>query len=122
MALIRARVAAATSLAVASGATALAIAAPVGIVDESRPLPRAEPDPAPPLLAAKAPDSPRIRWRRSLALGTPAAGRLVRGVRLPASGRHFFTWDPVLRRSPNRPWRRWGTGRLVRVLLSRSEE
>jgi murein endopeptidase len=39
-------------------------------------------------------------------------------VRLPAAGRHFFTWDPVLRRSPNRPWRRWGTDRLVRVLLS----
>jgi len=59
----------------------------------------------------------RVRWRRSVALGEPAAGRLVRGVRLPAEGAHFFTWDPVERRSPNRGWRRWGTDRLVRLLL-----
>ena len=25
----------------------------------------------------------------------------------------WFTWDPVLKRSPNRGWRRWGTDRLV---------
>jgi murein endopeptidase len=59
----------------------------------------------------------RIEWKRSLALGSPAGGRLVRGVRLPAQGRHFFTWDPVKRRSPNRAWRRWGTDRLVRLVL-----
>ena len=59
----------------------------------------------------------RIRWRRSVAVGDPAAGRLIRGVRLPAEGEHFYTWDPVKRRSPNRAWRRWGTDRLVRVLL-----
>ena len=108
--------AAGTALALACGATALAIAAPVGIVADSRPLARAGPSPAPPVLATRA-RLPRIRWHRSLALGSPAGGRLLRGVRLPAAGRHFFTWDPVLRRSPNRPWRRWGTDRLVRVLL-----
>jgi hypothetical protein len=59
-----------------------------------------------------------IRWRRSQALGTHSAGRLVRGVRLPVERRSFFTWDPVKRRSPNRPWRRWGTDRLVRILLA----
>jgi Penicillin-insensitive murein endopeptidase len=64
----------------------------------------------------------RVRWRRSLALGTPADGRLVRGVRLPVEGEHFFTWDPVERRSPNRAWRRWGTDRLVRLLLSVARE
>ena len=58
-----------------------------------------------------------VRWRRSRALGIPSAGALVRGVRLPAGGRHFATWDPVLRRSPNRPWRRHGTDALVRVVL-----
>jgi murein endopeptidase len=47
----------------------------------------------------------------------PAGGRLIRGVRLPREGADFFTWDPVLRRSPNRPWRRWGTDRLVRTVL-----
>jgi hypothetical protein len=59
----------------------------------------------------------RIRWRRSRALGSPVAGRLAGGVRLPAEGRDFFTWDPVLRRTPNRAWRRWGTDRLLRVVL-----
>ena len=61
---------------------------------------------------------PTIRWRRSRALGSPSSGRLLAGVQLPAEGRDFFTWDPVRRRSPNRGWRRWGTDRLVRVLLS----
>jgi murein endopeptidase len=59
----------------------------------------------------------QVDWRESTAIGTHTAGRLEQGVRLPAAGRTFFTWDPVLRRSPNRAWRRWGTDRLVRVLL-----
>ena len=58
-----------------------------------------------------------VRWHHSAAIGSPSAGRLQQGVRLPADGRTFFTWDPVLRRSPNRPWRRWGTDRLVRIVL-----
>jgi hypothetical protein len=64
----------------------------------------------------------RIRWRRSVAVGDPAAGRLIRGVRLPSEGEHFFTWDPVKRRSPNRDWRRWGTDRLVRLVLQVARE
>ena len=59
----------------------------------------------------------QVHWHHSTALGTHTAGRLVHGVRLPAEDRTFFTWDPVLRRSPNRAWRRWGTDRLVRVVL-----
>src|SRR5215212_8115287 len=59
----------------------------------------------------------QVHWHESSALGTQTAGRLEHGVRLPPEGRAFFTWDPVLRRSPNRPWRRWGTDRLVRVVL-----
>jgi murein endopeptidase len=59
----------------------------------------------------------RIRWRASVAVGSHAAGRLVRGVQLPAERPGFFTWDPVRRRSPNRHWRRWGTDTLVRTLL-----
>ena len=61
---------------------------------------------------------PPVRWRRSLAVGLPSRGFLVRGVELPSEGRHFFTWNPVLRRSPNRAWRRFGTDRLVRMLLT----
>jgi murein endopeptidase len=61
--------------------------------------------------------SPQPQWRESTAVGTHTAGGLEHGVRLPAEGRTFFTWDPVLRRSPNRAWRRWGTDGLVRVVL-----
>jgi protein MpaA len=63
------------------------------------------------------PDFPEVVWRQSRTLGTPTAGRLVDGVQLPAEGRDFFTWDPALDRSPNRPWRRFGTDRLVRTVL-----
>jgi len=58
-----------------------------------------------------------IRWQRSLALGRTNAGRLVRGVRLPAEDAFFFTWDPIRRTRPNRAWRRYGTDRLVETLL-----
>jgi murein endopeptidase len=77
------------------------------------------PAPAPPA-GAPGPPQPQyepIVWRRSRAVGLPWEGRLVRGVQLPAEGPDFFTWDPPLERSPNRPWRRWGHDRLLRTLL-----
>jgi Penicillin-insensitive murein endopeptidase len=61
--------------------------------------------------------APQVRWRHSLSLGRPDHGTLVRGVRLPAEGPTFFTWDPILLRSPDRPWRRYGNDRLVRIVL-----
>jgi murein endopeptidase len=70
----------------------------------------------PPLVTAPQVDPP-IAWRDSRAIGKPYAGRLVDGVQLPAEGRHFWTYDWGLRTSPNRPWRRWGTDRLVEQLL-----
>jgi murein endopeptidase len=60
---------------------------------------------------------PRVHWRRSLSLGRPDDGTLVRGVRFPAEGPKFFTWDPILHRSPDRPWRRYANDRLVRIVL-----
>jgi murein endopeptidase len=74
-------------------------------------------DPRPAPAPAPARSEPTIDWRHSRALGTPGNGRLLRGVRLPGNGAHYFTWDPLLHRSPNRGWRRWGTDRLVRVVL-----
>ena len=58
-----------------------------------------------------------IEWRPSRALGKPFAGRLVGGVRLPSEGASFFTWDPIRDVTPNRPWRRYGTDRLVQTVL-----
>ena len=51
-------------------------------------------------------------------VGNPNGGRLVRGVQLPPEGIDFWTYDWGLRESPNRPWRRWGTDRLVRTVLT----
>jgi hypothetical protein len=62
-------------------------------------------------------ERPTVEWRRSQAVGTHAAGRLVRGVLLPAEGREWVSWDPILKRRPSREWRRWGTDRLVRTTL-----
>src|SRR5215208_1034298 len=59
----------------------------------------------------------RIHWRDSVAVGLPEAGSLVRGVQLPPHGRHYFTWDPILRRQPNRGSRRWATDDLIRTVL-----
>ena len=67
---------------------------------------------------AMAAASLHVQWHHSTPLGTYSAGALADGVRLPVAGRAFLTWDPVLRRSPNRPWRRWGTDRLVRTVLT----
>jgi hypothetical protein len=63
------------------------------------------------------PPRPRVAWRRSRSLGSPSAGRLVGGVQFPEHGFRFFTWDPLLKRQPDRPDRRWGTARLVRLVL-----
>ena len=50
-----------------------------------------------------------------LALPAPAAaqGRLLGGVPFPAESTDFMTWDPVLKRTPNREWRRWGRPEIV---------
>jgi hypothetical protein len=60
---------------------------------------------------------PAIHWRHSAALGQPWHGRLRHGVLLPAYGRDYVTWDPILFRYPNRADRRWGTARLIKTLL-----
>jgi murein endopeptidase len=66
---------------------------------------------------APAPAFAPVQWHRSTAVGPPWHGRLRHGVQLPPQGPDFFTWDPVLERFPNRPWRRWGHDRLISTLL-----
>jgi murein endopeptidase len=46
-------------------------------------------------------------------LAAPAEARLRHAVQFPAESFDFVTWDPVLERTPNRGWRRWGTTKLV---------
>jgi murein endopeptidase len=60
----------------------------------------------------------RVPARQSFALGEPWAGSLSNAVQLTREGPDHFSWDPVLKRSPNRPGRRWGTTRLVRTVLA----
>jgi murein endopeptidase len=73
--------------------------------------------------AAAQPDKyPVIDWKDSVAVGQPWNGRLVRGVKLPAEGPDWFTWDPALNRRPDRWWRRFGTDALVWTVLEVIEE
>jgi len=65
------------------------------------------------------PDFAEVQWRDSKALGLPARqGRLRNGTLLPELGEDFFTWDPIYNRIPNREWRRWGTDRLIRTIIT----
>ena len=66
---------------------------------------------------APVPSKTRVHWRQSKAVGLPYAGRLRRGVQLPAEGTTYFTWDPIQDMTPNRGWRRWGTDKLIRTTL-----
>ena len=64
----------------------------------------------------RTPASPPAERPASVALGSPTDGRLRHGVVLPANAPYLRTWDPILRRSPSRSWRRHGTDRLVATL------
>lgn len=77
----------------------------------------ARPAVVPGRLAPLAAPDPALHLRDSLSLGLPTRGTLVRGVRLPPRGASFVTWDPVLKRSPNRWWRRYGNDYTIRMLL-----
>lgn len=54
--------------------------------------------------------------RPSRAFGSPSHGRLVDGIQLPAAGPGFVTASASSHLSPNAPWRRWGTDRLVALV------
>jgi murein endopeptidase len=78
------------------------------------------PSPLPPVATASptpAPLPPVTKERPpSRAAGVPWAGRLVNGRRLPPQGEGFVTWDPIFKQVGNRPWRRWGTEKLLRTV------
>ncbi len=75
-----------------------------------------EPLPADPERPPLTPDcrmGPSQLTAGSVALGLPHRGRLAGGVRFPAETSYAFTWDFPAGVSPSRPWRRWGTEKLV---------
>ena len=94
----------------------------------------APPQPAPPARTAPAPAPPPqtappqpppsdsaepVPRPRSRALGLPfRRGRLLHGVPFPPTGTDHLTWDPILKQSPNRVWRRYGTDRTVQRILA----
>jgi hypothetical protein len=84
-----------------------------------RPAIRVDPSVAP---ARPAPDAawPPVQVPRvgSVAVGRPNRGRLVNGLQLPARGLYWVTWDPILRRVPNRGSRRWATDRMISFLVT----
>ena len=86
---------------------ALAVAAPVPVAAKALVAATIARPPAPPPEEA-------VQWHDSLALGTPNAGRLERGVRLPAEGVGYYTYNPATQEPPGGADRTWGTAMLVR--------
>ena len=80
------------------------------------------PPPTPPVTPCLESSFPPVAWHRSRTIGLPWRGRLVRGVKLPAEGFNFFTWDAIRKRRPTRGWRRWGHDRLICTLLRVARE
>jgi hypothetical protein len=91
--------------------------APRPTVPEASPAPAAPARPTPAPRPAP-PKAPVVRYRDSLALGTPNGGSLVNGVRLPVSGPGFYTYDPATQRPPGGAEREWGTSALVRQVIA----
>ncbi len=67
--------------------------------------------------AARLPPAMSVPQVGSTAVGPTNAGRLVNGLQLPGTGPDWVTYDPILRRIPNRADRRWATDRLLAFLL-----
>ncbi len=70
----------------------------------------------PPVVEIPTPSAP------SVAVGSANDGRLRNGVLFPAEGPDTVTWDALDQVSPNRDWRRVGTDRLVRTILTVAAE
>jgi murein endopeptidase len=97
----------------------LALLLPAALADEPEPpAPPPQEQPLPPVATTTPAPLPPVTepLPESRAVGLPWRGRLVDGRQFPLTGSGFATWDPILKRVGNRPWRRWGTDRLLRTL------
>ncbi len=105
----------------AVAAAVIAVGPALALPPDGPPMATIGPSPAPPADDGRGAGDvryPVIRWRRSLPIGEPFDGRLRRGVRLPASGPDWFTWDGVHGELGDPGWRRWGTDALLRTILA----
>ncbi|MGD9696048.1 MAG: penicillin-insensitive murein endopeptidase [Thermoleophilia bacterium] len=79
------------------------------------PTPPPAPDPAPrPAPPAQRENKLRVEWHDSTAHGGPNGGSLSGGVRLPAEGEGYYTYNPATQEPPGGADRQWGTAALVR--------
>ncbi len=85
---------------------AAAVAAPVPVAARALVVTTTADPPAPPLEA--------VVWHDSIAHGTPNAGSLEGGVRLPAEGVGYYTYNPATQEPPGGGDRTWGTAMLIR--------
>ncbi|MCP9490035.1 MAG: penicillin-insensitive murein endopeptidase [Solirubrobacteraceae bacterium MAG38_C4-C5] len=113
------------ALGVAAVAAALAGGAAAASRDEVRPVRPLALEATAPVAKQAAARAQARAWTppsasedRSRAVGKPNDGRLRNGLLLPAEGRDFTTFDSILERAPSREWRRYGTGRLLRVVYA----
>lgn len=108
-----------------AGATSARAAAPAPVQVPAPAPPPPAPAPAPrapaPATAERREARPRVEWRASVAHGTPNAGSLSNGVRMPAEGPGFYTYNPVTQAAPGGADRTWGTATTVRQLLDLGE-
>jgi hypothetical protein len=120
----------AVSIAALLGALVVAAVALLGVGAPAEPPRQEPPPPVPPSTfpapvpgpvaavppAPAAPAAPAAGARPSRAIGAPWHGRLVNGVQFFEVGQDWLTWDPILKRVPNRPERRWGTQKLISTI------
>ena len=90
---------------------AVAVAAPVPMAAKALVVATTAADPA-------APPPEGVVWHDSIAHGTPNAGWLEGGVRLPAEGVGYYTYNPATQEPPGGADRTWGTAMLVREVRS----
>jgi penicillin-insensitive murein endopeptidase len=78
--------------------------------------------PAEPARGGSSAVMPEVVWRDSISLGLPYHGRLIDGVQLPVQSPFWTTWDPALDRVPDRGYRRYGSAKLIHLLLAVAHE
>jgi hypothetical protein len=65
---------------------------------------------------------PQVVWHHSISLGLPYHGRLIDGVQLPVQSPYWVTWDPDFDHVPDRGYRRYGSAKLIHLLLKVTQE